>query len=202
MKLRYSPTSPFVRKVTVLCREIGLDSRVERVPASPWSDDDDLPSQNPLGKVPALVLDDGTTLFESLLICEYLDCHHDGDKLIPPIGDARWRSLRQHALADGILDSAVLMLVEGKRRPADKRWDDWSERQKGKIDRALDDLEQDCGALDGPFTIGPMSVAIALDYLDFRFPDHGWRSGRPGLEAWHKAVSQRPSLRETMPREP
>ena len=93
-------------------------------------------------------------------------------------------------------------LVEGKRRPADKRWDDWSERQKGKVDRALDDLEQDCGALEGPFTIGPMSVAIALDYLDFRFPDHGWRSGRPGLEAWHKAISRRPSLQDTLPREP
>ena len=202
MKLRYSPTSPFVRKVTVLCRETGLDKLVERVPTNPWSAEDDLPSDNPLGKVPALVLDDGMTLFESLLICEYLDSLHGGERLVPPIGSARWQVLRQHALADGILDSAVLLLVEGKRRPEDKRWADWSERQKDKIDRALDSLEADIAEPEAAFTVGPMTVAIALDYLDFRFPDYGWRAGRPTLEAWHQAISARPSLQETLPQEP
>ena len=201
IKLRYTPTSPFVRKVTVLCHETGLDSRVVRVSTNPWGDDD-LPRHNPLGKVPALVLDDGSTLFESLLVCEYLDSLHDGDKLIPASGAARWQALRQHALADGILDSAVLLLVEGKRRPEEKRWDAWSDRQKGKIDRALDALEQDIAGLGGAFTIGPMTAAIALDYLDFRFPNYGWRGGRPRLEAWHGKISERPSLQETLPHEP
>ena len=201
MKLRYSTTSPFVRKVTVLCLETGLNSQIERVSTNPWSEEDDLPQDNPLGKVPALLRDDGETLFDSSLICDYLDSLHDGTPMIPRQGEARWRALRQQVLGNGICDCAVLLLVEGKRRPEEKRWDAWVARQRGKIDRALDTLEAEREGLAGAFTIGVMTVAITLDYLDFRFPDYGWRDGRPGLEAWHKTISERLSLQETKPYE-
>lgn len=202
MKLRYSTTSPFVRKVTMMALETGLDDRIERVPTNPWDADSDLPSDNPLGKVPALVTDDGQTLFESGLICEYLDSLHDGQKLFPAGGAARWRALRDHALANGILEAAVLCLIENKRRPAEVRWADWSDRQTDKIRCALDSLDAEAAGLDRPLDIGTISVAAALDYLDFRFPDIGWRDGRGALQAWYDTFSQRDSFQATRPHEP
>ncbi len=201
MKLRFSPTSPYVRKVTVLALETGLDDRIERVPANPWDAKDDLPNVNPLGKVPALTTEDGRVLFDSALICEYLDSLHDGAKLFPPDGPERWTALRQQALGNGILEAAVLTFIETGRRPEAARWPLWVERQTGKIERALDLLEREVEALGGQPTIGSITVAIALDYVDFRVPDLAWRDGRPKLAAWHAEFSQRPSMQATLPRE-
>lgn len=200
MKLRYSPTSPYVRKVMVVALETRVAGQIEQVRTDPWSPDDDLPSHNPLGKVPALMLDDGQVLYDSRVIAEYLDELHGGTKVFPPPGEERWLALRQQALADGIMDAAILRLIEFQRRPANLRWQAWVDRQSDKIDRALDLLEEEALLLDGPVTIGTISVAVALEYLDFRFRDKKWRDGRARLTAWHDDFTQRPSMTATRPK--
>ena len=200
MKLRYSPTSPYVRKVTVAAIETGLEKRIERILTIPASAPD-LPGDNPLGKVPTLILDDGERLFDSPVIVEYLDSLHSGAKIVPASGNARWKALKLQALADGILDAAVLRVMEG-RRPANEQSKTWSERQKKVVDRSLDWLEQNAAQLDDSPTIGNITVAIAGDYLDFRFGSEGWRKGRPKLAAWQKRFAARPSMRETYPKDP
>ncbi len=197
MKLRYSATSPYVRKVVATAIETGLDGRVDRVPTDPWSPETDLPASNPLGKVPALELDDGTVLFDSRVICEYLDSLHDGPKLFPE-GQARWVALRLAAVADGICDAAINRLLD-TRRPENLQSADWQQRQKIAMGRACDLLEAECGSLEGPVTIGQLAVACALGYLDFRFDADQWRQGRPNLAAWFDAFSQRPSIASTTP---
>ncbi len=201
MKLRFSPTSPYVRKVLVLALETGLEEQIERVPANPWDAKDDLPNVNPLGKVPALTTEDGRVLFDSALICEYLDSLHGGTKLFPTDGPERWTALRQHALGNGILEAAVLTFIETARRPDEARWPVWVERQTGKITRTLDLLEREVEALGGALTIGSVTVAIALDYVDYRVPDLGWRDGHPKLAAWHAEFARRPSMQATLPPE-
>jgi glutathione S-transferase len=120
MQLYYSATSPYVRKVRVVAIEKGLDGDIELIEAMPWPDPSLIATQNPLGKVPALVLDDGTALYDSPVICEYLDTLGEGNRLLPPVGPARWRSLRIQALADGIMDAAVSIVLE-RRRSAELR---------------------------------------------------------------------------------
>lgn len=202
MQLRYSPTSPYVRKVMVTAIETGLDKDIEKIPTNPWDAATDLPADNPIGKVPALKLDSGETLFDSPVICEYLDSQHGGEKLFPAAGGARWNVLRLHALADGILDAAVLRLLEGKR-PAELQSKDWAERQKQAIARSLNELEKKSDQLDGkPATIAHVACGCALGYLDFRFPADNWRDGRPKLSQWYEEFSQRASMRETVPKDP
>ena len=200
MKLRYSPTSPYVRKVTVTAAETGLANRIERILTMPASAPD-LPADNPLGKVPTLILDNGERLLDSPVIVEYLDSLHKGAKVVPPSGDARWKALRLQALADGILDAAVLRLME-MRRPANEQSKAWIDKQKTVIGRALDWLEKAAGGLDDSATIGNITVAIAGDYLDFRFTGEDWRTGRPRLAAWQKRFAARPSMKETYPKDP
>lgn len=202
MKLRYSPTSPYVRKVTVLALESGLDDRIDRVPTNTADPAGDLPLTNPLGKVPALVTDDGQALYDSPVICEYLDSLNPNAKFFPPSGDARWEALRLQAAGDGMLDAALLAMIETKRRPQDLRWDGWVKQQIEKITRTLDSLEAEAAVLEGPLTIGSVTVACALGYLDFRFPDLGWREGRPALAKWYETISQRPSFQATVPKDP
>ncbi len=201
MKLRYSPTSPYVRKVTVAAIETGLDKRIERIWTPLPSAAADLPSDNPLGKVPALILDNGERLFDSPVIVEYLDSLHSGARIVPLSGDARWRALKLQALADGILDASVLRLLE-TRRPVNEQSKAWMEKQKIVVNRSLDWLEETADGLDGEPTIGNITVAIAGDYLDFRFASEDWRQGRPQFAAWHKRFSARPSMRETYPKDP
>ncbi|MDE1904728.1 MAG: glutathione S-transferase N-terminal domain-containing protein, partial [Alphaproteobacteria bacterium] len=153
MKLRYSPTSPFVRKVLVLAIETGLESRIERVPTTvmPVQPNEDLSHQNPLMKLPTLLTDDGQVLFDSRVICEYLDSLHGGPKLFPPAGMARWIALRQQALGDGMLDAGVLNRYETAVRPKDKYWAEWSAGQMRKIRNGLTALDGKVneGALGG-----------------------------------------------------
>ena len=201
MKLRYSPTSPYVRKVVVTAIETGLDDRIERIATDVWDPATDIAADNPLGKVPALTTDDGTVLCDSPTICDYLDSLHGGPKLIPAAGPARWRVLNLHALASGIMDATVARVVEHRARPEDKRFDGWLERQKFKIGRALDALDRQAaeGALDGPVTLGTIALGCALGYLDFRAPEDAWRDGRPALAAWYEAFARRPSMQATAP---
>ena len=201
MKLRYSTTSPYVRKVSVTALELGLDGHIERVPTNTMDPKSDHAADNPLGKVPALITDEGDKLYDSPVICEYLDSLHDGAPLFPPAGAARWRALRLQALADGILDAAILRMLETRRRPEALRWEGWIKLQGGKIARALDQLEGEAEALAGPLTIGQIAVGCALGYLDFRFPENAWRAARPALAAWYEGFSQRPSMQQTEPHE-
>jgi glutathione S-transferase len=206
MKLRYSPTSPYVRKVSVTAIELGLAEKIERIPTDPLDRDSGLAEHNPLGKVPALILDDGGVLYDSPVVCEYLDSLHGGPKLFPAAGPARWTALRHQALGDGILDAAILRMVETLRRPEKLRWQAWIDHQTAKIARALDRFEAEAreleGAPDGPLTIGRITAGCALGYLDFRFPDLGWRDGRPGLAAWYADFARRPAMGETVPQAP
>ena len=201
MKLRHSPTSPYVRKVNVAAMELGLDARIERVVTNTQNPASDHGQDNPLGKVPALITDEGERLYDSPVICEYLDALNTAPKLFPPPGQARWQALRLQALADGILDAAILRMLEVKRRPEPLRWAAWATVQSGKVTKALDQLEREAELLAGPLTIGQIAVGCTLGYLDFRQPELDWRASRPALAAWSEGFAARPSMQATQPRE-
>ena len=201
MRLFHSPASPYVRKVMVLLIETGQADDVTLVAASgnPM-DPGTMPlDANPLGKIPCLVLPDGTSLFDSRVICRYLDDRAGGR--FYPGGSALWTTLTLEAAADGVLDAALLARYETHVRPEAARSPDWREAQLAKVDRALDMLENRWEAhLNGPLDMGQIAVACALGYLDFRFADREWRAGRPALARWQATVNARPSLAATMPK--
>ena len=200
MRLFYSPTSPYVRKVTVLLHETGLLPQVELVTGSGTPvDPGQAPLQaNPLGKVPALERDDGPALYDSRVICRYLD-DMAGAGLYPQ-GPRLWDTLTVEATADGILDAAILMVYESRIRPEALRYAPWVEGQWAKIDRALDALETRwMPHLQGPMDMGHIAVGCALEYLDFRHGARGWRQGRPDLAAWGDTFSARASMQATQP---
>ena len=201
MKLHYSPISPYVRKVRVFAMETRIHDRLELVTEdfSPVNPNPSLTADNPLGKIPTLVLDDGITLFDSRVICEYLDTLHGGPRLFPEFGDARWRAMRCQALADGMLDAIVLVRYETALRPQELRWSAWIEGQKGKFWRAVDALEAEADQLDDTVNIGTIAIGCALGQLDFRFANEGWRNTRPKLAAWFAWFSERPSMKATQP---
>jgi glutathione S-transferase len=201
LKLHYSTASPYVRKVMAVAIETGQADRLEPVTRTitPVQQDADLVRDNPLGKVPCLVTEDGVALFDSRVICEYLDSLHDGPKMFPPSGQARWTALRRQAEGDGILDAAVLTRYETSLRPEERRWPEWIEGQKQKFRRALDGLEAETGAFDETIDIGTITIGCALGYLDFRYQDENWRASRPGLAAWFERFSERPSMARTAP---
>ena len=201
MKLRYSPTSPYVRKVSVTLIETGLDEKIERVATSVWDPKTDIGKDNPLGKIPTLIADDGAVLYDSPVICEYLDSLHEGPKLFPASGEARWRALRLQALGDGMSDAGILRLLEG-RRPKELQWDKWVERQGNTVARSMDALEEEADAMaKGPVTIGHIAVGCSIGWLDYRFPDLGWRKDRPALADWYEEFAERKSMRATAPKE-
>lgn len=198
MTLRFSQTSPYVRKVMMVAIECGLDGAIEPVPTDAWSPDTDLPTDNPLGKVPALIMGDGTVLFDSPVICEYLDTLHDGTRLFPATGPERWRALRLQALADGLCDAAVLRRLE-LNRPDGQRSDGWVARQAAAIARTVDALEAEAAGFGAAPTIGTLAVASALGYLDLRYPESAWRDRAPTLARWLEGFSQRDCFRRTAP---
>jgi glutathione S-transferase len=199
MKLRYSGTSPFVRKVLVLAMELGLDKKIERQPTNPNDAASDLSRQNPLVKVPSLQLDDGSSLYDSPVICEYLDSLA-GNKFHPASGPARWTALRRQALADGIMDAGVLVRGE-VLRAAGEQSPGFIARQKTKMTLALDALEGEAGTFGEGLDIGLIAIACALGYVDFRFAADNWRAKRPNLARWYDKVAQRPSLQATAPKD-
>ena len=199
MKLRYSPTSPYVRKVCAVAIEAGLAGQIERILTNPWDENSDIGGDNPLGKVPALVLDSGDVLFDSPVICEYLDSLHRGPRLFPQDPDSRWRALREQAQADGILDATVLAFMENNRRPADLRWTDWVDFQLATVSRALDVFSAQIEGIGERVDIGTLSLACALGNVDFRLPELEWRAGRGALSSWYEAFATRASIRDTRP---
>ena len=201
MKLYTNKASPFARKARILVRETGLAGRVEEAETvvSPIAANETLARDNPLVKIPALVTDSGETLFDSRVICEYLDTLHTGRKFFPASGPQRFTSLRRQSLTDGILDAAVLCRYETAVRPEALRWKDWIEGQKRKIFGGLAVLEAETAAWGDEFAIGQVGAACVLGYLDFRFADWDWRGGHPQLKGWFERVSARPSVSATRP---
>jgi glutathione S-transferase len=199
LKLRYSPASPFVRKVLVFAHEAGLADGIELIATDVWAADSDIKRDNPLGKVPALVTDAGTFI-GSTLCCEYLDTLHRGRPLIPTAPAERWPVLRLHALGDGIMEAAVARVVEAVRRPKELVFQGNLDRQEAKIRRALDAVETHAAALGKRVDLATLTLACALGYLDFRLPDLGWRAGHPALTRWHEGFAARPSMTATQPR--
>lgn len=201
MKLWYSPTSPFVRKVIAAAHELGLTDRIEIIEAStsPVNRHAGLAALNPVGKIPAMQLDDGQVIYDSRVICAYLDSLKPG--LVPGFGPQRFRSMTLEALGDAIMDAAVLTRYETAMRPEDLRWKGWIEGQMTKVWAGIDSLEKDwLEFLNGPLTMGHLSAAAALGYLDFRYADAGWRDGRPGLAQWFDAFAKRPSMVNSEPK--
>lgn len=201
MKLYYSPTSPFVRKVTVFAIEVGLDQQLEWVKTNPWQAEDNLTAENPLSKIPTLITNDQQVIFDSPVICEYLDSLHSGEKFIPDQDGARWQVLRLQALADGILDAGILRFMEHKRA-VEMQSSDWDTMQKASVERGLDYLEKTISDWsNGSINIGIITVACALGWLDFRFKHEDWRINRTKLNAWYEQFSKRSSMLQTEPKE-
>lgn len=200
MQLFTSPTTPFGRKVMVQILESGLQDKVEVIQAmgSPL-DPGSLPlAANPLGKIPALILADGQAVYDSRVICRYLD-QASGAGLYPADA-ALWRVLTLEATADGILEAALLMVYEVRLRPEELRFASWVEAQWQKISRALDAVEdRHMALLHGPLNMAQIALAVALGYLDFRHGARDWRQGRPGLAAWEAVFAARPAMQSTRP---
>lgn len=201
MRLWFNPASPFARKVRIVARETGQEKGIEEVSVmvSPVKPHADLARENPLMKIPALTTRDLGALYDSVVICEYLDSLHKGAALFPKAGPERWRELRLHALGDGILEAAILMRYEGAVRPQALQWGDWIAGQLAKARAGLDVLERECGGWGERFAIGQITAACVCGYFDFRFPDEKWRTTRPALEKWFARVSQRASVQATLP---
>lgn len=199
MKLHWSPRSPFVRKVMIVAHERGLTGRITRMrtvaaAAKPHAD---LMNDNPLSKIPTLVLDDGTVLYDSPVICEYFDTLGDGQKLFPADPGARLTALRRQALGDGFLDMMVLLRDERARQHPSVTHLASTATRKAAL---LKSLEREAGGLDAaPFGIGHVAIGCALSYLDFRYADEDWRKDHPRIAAWHSTFAARPAVRATEP---
>jgi len=200
MKLFHSDTSPYARKVMVVLHLTGQTGDVEIVPGSgtPMAPNEATCAVNPLGKVPCLVTDEGEAIYDSRVITRYLDHRAKGG--LYPEGDALFPVLTLEAEADGILDAALLAVYETRLRPDELRYAPWVQGQMSKIHRALGDLEGRSGRLGHDLDAGLIAVACALGYLDLRFPDLGWRDGRPGLAEWFAPVVETEAMQATQPK--
>jgi glutathione S-transferase len=199
MKLLYSPTSPFVRKVLVTAYELGIADKIERVPANPREPSADLLQQNPLGKIPVLTTDTGVQLYDSPVICEFLDSEFGGNRLLPKSGPRRWEILTRAALGDGMGDAALLyrnetMRADVKQPSGPAQW------QMRKVHSALDRLETLVGSFGTDIDLAQICFGCALGAMQFRMPEQGFLTSRPKAEAWFSALSQRPSFQATMPK--
>lgn len=205
ISLYWAPASPFVRKVMVCAHELGLQDRIEILAsaANPVERDARIQAFNPLAKVPAARTADGIALYDSRVICEYLDtlATEQGSqaRLFPASGSARWTALRRQSLADGLLDAALLIRYETLLRPEELRWSLWIDKQGEKTADALDEMNTDLPTTDS-CDIGAISFACALGWLDFRFPDLDWRAGRQSLADWYTGFATRPAMLATQPK--
>lgn len=190
MKLFYSPTSPYARKVLVVVHERGLGDELELNRVDPWGDPEELRAVSPLGRVPALLTGDGTAIAESTTICEYLDGLGEHPSLIAP---HRLEVLARAGMAQGLADAAVATVLE-RRRPPDKQWDHWAERQLDSIRRTLPVIPV---PPEKRFDLGDISLASGLAYLDLRLPDFDWRQFNPGLGEWFAGINERPAMLAT-----
>ena len=199
MILRSSPSSPFGRKVRLAIAVLGLDNDVKIEPADTADVNDSVRKQNPLGKIPVLIAEDGTAYYDSRVILDYLDDRAGGGKIVPRDAKARLQALRLQALCDGLLDASILTVYETRWRKAETHEPKWLEHQAGKVARALAALEAAPPPIDAPPTIGQNTLACALGYRDFRF-NGSWRSGHPKHVAWLDSFAAKvPAFAATKP---
>jgi glutathione S-transferase len=201
MTLHWSPRSPYVRKVMIAAHEMGLTDRLQivRTIVGGTTPHAELMRINPLGKIPTLELEDGTVIYDSPVIIEYLDTLHTGPKLVPTAWPERLTALRRHALGQGMLDAALPLLGEGFR-PAQRQSEPHKELWRAKLRASVDALEHEAEALGASeFTIGHLAIGVALAYLDFRFADLAWRDGHRKLAGWHATFDARPSVQANLP---
>jgi glutathione S-transferase len=201
MQLFFSPTSPYVRKVRVTAMDKGLGERVTLVPCNPHDPGPELLAANPLGRVPTLLRERGDALFDSPVICAWLDQAGEGPALIPDDAEARWAVLRGEAMADGILDDAVGLVME-RRRSSGEQNPAIQAMRLAAIRRALAWLDTETDWVTGPLNLAQIAVGCALGYLDFRLPELGWGDDHPALAAWYQDFAQRPAMQATVPRDP
>jgi glutathione S-transferase len=201
MRLYHTTTSPFVRKVMVVAHELGLAERIETVFLRPVPTKADavLSKDNPLSKIPALIADDGVALYDSPVICEYLQSLGE-KKLVAPSGPERWRALRQQALCDGILEAAILVFYERTTRPKELHWEAWIEGQSEKARQGLDALEREVGTFPREVDLAQICAGVTLGWLEFRGPLGDVRAGHGALFAWYERFKERPSMIATVPR--
>lgn len=197
MKLRWSPTSPFVRKVVVLMKEKGIEDRIEKEKSNPLSREDRTATPSPLGKIPCLVTDDGKSVFDSPVIMEYLDTVCDGPEMLAKSGDARWTTLCRQATADGMIDSMVACFVESLKKP-ERQSGGILAHNKGIVFNGIAALEEEAESFGDSVDVGTISVAVALSFADQTFPDDDWRAGNPKLAAWFDVFDKRPSMAESV----
>lgn len=197
MKLHWSPTSPFVRKVMIAAHEVGAADQLELAETFPQSVIEDVSQDNPLGMIPALVTDEGEALYDSSVIIAWLN-HRYGGSLLPAPGPEAWAVYRRHALGHGLIDTTNARFHE-HRRPTELQWSQQDAKLTKRIALAVDGLDREAEALAGPFTVAQIAAGVALSYLDLRFPDEDWRTSRPALADWHAAISERPSFAATAP---
>ncbi|MGE0035433.1 MAG: glutathione S-transferase family protein [Xanthobacteraceae bacterium] len=199
MKLHWSPRSPFVRKVMIVAHELGLTGRLDcvRTVAATTRPHPELMHDNPLSKIPTLVLDDGTVLYDSRVICEYLDGLDGRHTMFPADGVARFVALRRQALGDGALDFLLLLRNEHERpQPSPMHLAAYTTKKQS----VLKSLEQEADGLAAtPFNIGHVAIGTALSYLDFRYADEDWRTPHPRIANWHRDFCARSSVRATEP---
>jgi glutathione S-transferase len=201
MTLHWSPRSPYVRKVMIAAHEMGLTDRIRtvRTTVGGTTPHAELMRINPLGKIPTLELEDGTVIYDSPVIIEYLDTLHTGPKLCPSAWPERLTALRRHALGHGMLDNALPLLAEGFR-PAERQSEPHKALWRAKLRACVAALEHEAEALGASsFSVGHIAIGVALAYLDFRFADLTWREGSPKLAEWHKTFNERPSVQANLP---
>jgi len=199
MILHSTAASPFVRKVRIAVRLLGLGERITERETDLNDPADAIRRQNPLGKIPALTREDGSTLFDSRVILDYLDHLAGGGRIVPRDPEARFAALTLQALCDGALDASVLIVYEGRYRPPELRVAAWIERQADKVTRALAALDMHAPPLSGMPHVGQIALACLLGYRDFRF-DGSWRQTHPRLHAWHDTFAAAvPAFAETAP---
>ena len=199
LRLRFSPASPFVRKVRIGAALTGLAPEIKLENADTNDPADSMRNQNPLGKIPVLILENGTALYDSRVILEYLDARAGGGRIIPHDAPARIEALRLQALGDGIMDAGILQIYEQRWRAEDQREPRWVEHHAGKVERALALLKTAPPPLAPMIHVGAIAIACALGYLDFRFSGQ-WRTAHPRLVRWLDEFAARvPAFAETAP---
>ena len=202
MKLAYSPASPFARKVRIAAIELGLIDKIEFVPtkAIPVTENEEYARKvSPLRKIPALILDDGNVIVDSYVIAEYLDELAGGSKLIPASGIKKWQAKTEHSILQGMLDALLLCRYEKMLRPKEFLWSGWADDQFKRAWDGLARYEAHPDVLTRPLDIVQIGIVCVLGYLDFRFPDCGWRKAFPKLDAFHEKMMQRDSVKSTVP---
>jgi glutathione S-transferase len=199
MKLYTWPTSPFGAKVKAVAKAVHLYDELDIISMHPWEIDSHLVQLNPLGKIPILLLENGLILYDSPVICEYLDDLSEYESLFPKEEPNRWLALRQQAEADGLMDAAVLARYETHFRPEYLQSQDWLHRQLRVINRTLDHFNRSSSDWDHSLTIGTITIATCLSYLTLRYPALNWSEGREHLRSWYEKMLNFSCISETIP---